>query len=251
MFSAPKLIFIGTEGLDSHIHVFRSRTRFRKYRGRRVPFSCFAHPDSFSAVLRASGPVFIFIAHEHIFGAIVGVGSLFHVLRYRTHFRQYRGRRVPFSYFALPDSFSTIEGASGPVFMFCFPGLVFGGTMGFRFLLHVLRCRAHFRRSRIRRVPFSCFALPNSFWSVSWASGPFLMFCALGLVFGGSEGVRSSFHVWRSRTRFWRYRASRVPFLCFALPNTFWAVPWASGPFFMVCAAELVFGGTEGVGSYF
>jgi hypothetical protein len=172
---------------------------------RRVPISCFAHPDSFSAVLRASGPVFMFIAPEHIFGVIVGVGSIFHVLRYR-------GRWVPFSYFALPDSFSTIEGASGPVFMFCSPGLVFGGTMGFRFLLHVLRCRAHFRRSRMRRVPFSCFALPNSFSVVPRALGPVSKFCTPEHIFGGSKGAGCIFHVLRSRTHFGRYHGRRVPF---------------------------------------
>jgi hypothetical protein len=34
---------------------------------------------------------------------------------------------------------------------------------------------------------------------------------APGLVLGGTEGVRSRFHVLRSRTRFRRYRGCRVP----------------------------------------
>jgi hypothetical protein len=102
--------------------------------------------------------VFMFSASGHIFGGTEGVGSLFHVLRSRTRFRQYRGRRVPFSRFALPDSFSAVPRASGPFFMFCAPGLVFDGTEGVGSLFHVLRSRTRFRRYRVRRVPFSCFA---------------------------------------------------------------------------------------------
>jgi hypothetical protein len=98
-------VFGGTEGVLSLFHVLRSRTRFRRYRGCRLPFSCFALPDSFSAVPRASGPVFMFCVTGLVFGGTEGVGSRLHVLRFRTRFRRYRERRVPFSYFALPDSF--------------------------------------------------------------------------------------------------------------------------------------------------
>jgi hypothetical protein len=42
MFGAPELFFSGTDGVRSYFHVLRPRTRFRRYRGRRVPFSCFA-----------------------------------------------------------------------------------------------------------------------------------------------------------------------------------------------------------------
>jgi hypothetical protein len=183
MFSAPGLIFDGIEGVGSRFHVLRSRTRFRRYRGRRsrfhvlrarthfqryrgrrVPFSCFVRPDSFSAVSRASGPVFKVCAPGLIFsGGAECIGSRSHVLRAPTHFRQYRGRRVPFSCFALPDSFSAVPSASGPVFTFCAPGLVFGGTEG---------------------------------------AGPVFMFCALRLIFGGTECVGSRFHVLRVLTRF-------------------------------------------------
>jgi hypothetical protein len=142
MFCAPELVFGGTEGVGSCFHVLRSRTHFRRYRGRRVPLPCFALPDSFSAVPRASGPVFKFCSPEHVFGGIEGVGSLFHVLLSRTRFRRYRWRRDPFSRFALRDTFLAVPRASGRFFMFCAPGLVVGGTEG-------------------RRVPFSCFALPD------------------------------------------------------------------------------------------
>jgi hypothetical protein len=87
--------------------------------GHRVRFSCLALVDSFSAVPRAPGPVFLFCSPELILGGTEGVGSRFHVLRSRTHLGRYRGRRVPFSCFVLPDSFSTVARSSGPVFMFC------------------------------------------------------------------------------------------------------------------------------------
>jgi hypothetical protein len=145
---------------------------------RPVSFSCFARPDSFSPVPRASSPVFIFCAARLIFGATDGVGSHFHVLRTRTYFRQYGGRRVPFSYFAPPDSFSTVPRASGPVFMFYAPGLVFDRTEGGWSRFHVLLARTHFPRERGCRVPFSCFALPDSFLAVLRASCPIFMFNA-------------------------------------------------------------------------
>jgi hypothetical protein len=86
MFCAPWLVFCGAECVGSRFHVLRARTNFRLYRGRRVSFSGFARSNSFSAVPRATRPVFMF--------------------RARTLFRRYRGRQVPFSCFALPDSFS-------------------------------------------------------------------------------------------------------------------------------------------------
>jgi hypothetical protein len=138
----------------------------------------------------------------HIIGDTEGVGSLFHV-------------------FALPDMFSAVLRASGPIIMFCVSELVFGGTVGVGSRFHVLRYQTHFRRYRGRRVLFSCFALPNSFSTVPTASGTALMFCATRLVFGGTEGVGSRFHVLRSRTRFRLYRGRRVPFSCSALPDSF------------------------------
>jgi hypothetical protein len=197
MFCAPELIFGGNEGAGSRFLVLRSRSHFPRYRGRRVPFSCFAHPNSFSAVQRASCPIFMFCAPGHVFGGTEGVESRFHVLRARTHFHGYRGRWVPFSCFALSDSFSEVPSASGPVFMFCVPGLVFDGTEG--------------------------------------VSSRFI-FCASGLVFNGTEGVGSRFHVLRAQTRFRRYRGRLVPFSCFALPDMFSAMPSASGNIFMFCA---------------
>jgi hypothetical protein len=181
----------------------------------------------------------MFCAPGLVFGGTEGIRSCFHMLCSQTRFRRCRGHRVPFSCFAFSDSFSAVPSASGPVFMFCVPGIIFGGTEGVGTRFHVLRCRTHFQRYRRRRVRFSCFALPDSFSAIPRTSGPSFMFYTPELIFVGTEGVRSHFHVWRSRTRFQRYRGCRVPFLCFALPqfscfalpDSFSAVPRASGHF--------------------
>jgi hypothetical protein len=226
---ASGLIFGGTEGAGSRFHVLRSLTHFRQCQVRRVPFSCFMLPDSFSAVRRTPGPVFIFCASGPVFRGTEGVVSRFIVLRARTPFRLSRWRRVSFSCFARRDSFSAVPRApipafmfcapglvfggraSGPVFMFCARGLVFGGTEGDGSCFHVLRAGTRFRRYRGLRVPF---ARPDSFSAVPRAPGPVFMFCA-------------------PRTHFRRYRGRRVLFSFFAHPDSFSAVPWASGPVFM------------------
>jgi hypothetical protein len=82
-------------------------------------------------------------------------------------------------------------------------------------------------------------------------SGPVFIFCQSGLIFGDTEDVGSRFHVLRARTRFRRYRGRRVPFSCFALPDSFSVVPRASGPIFLFCVPVLIVDGTEGVGSHF
>jgi hypothetical protein len=228
MFCTPGLISGGIGGVASHFIILHARTHFWRYRGRRISFSCFALLDSFSAVPRASGPVFMFCVLGLIFGGVECVGSIFmfcaprlvfggtkgvvsrfHVLRYRTHFRRYRGRRVPFSCIARPDSFLAVLRASGPVFIFC--------------------AWTHFWQYRGRWIPFSCFALPDSFSAVSSASGPVLMFCAPRLVFGGTEGVGSRLHLFRARLVCVGYRSL----------------------VYMFCTPGLVSGGTGGVVSHF
>jgi hypothetical protein len=246
MFCAPGLIFDGTDSVVSHYHVLRFRTRFRRCGGRRVPFSCFARPYSFSVVPRASGPVFMFCAHVLVFDGNEGIRSRFHILCALTRFRRCRVRRVMFSCFARPDSFSAVPRASAPIFIFCAPGLIFGGTEGvglvFMFCVPVLifdgakgvRSRFHvFWRCRGHSLLFSCFALPDSFSAVSWALAPIFMFCATRHIFDGAEGVGSHFHVLHYHNLFRRYRGRRVPFSCFACPNSFSAVPRASTPIFM------------------
>jgi hypothetical protein len=250
-FCALGYVFGRTYGVGSRIHVLRSRTRFRRYRGSRVPFSCFAYPDTFSTVPRASGHVCKFCALGLVLGGAECVEFRFHVLRALNFFRQYRGRRVQFSCFALADSSSAVPGALGTVFMFCAPGQVFGSTEGVASRFHVLCSRTSFQRYRGRQVSYSCFALSDSFLAVPGASGLVFTFCAVGLVFGGTDGVGSRFHVLRSRTRFRLYRGRRVPFLRFALPDSFLTVTSASRPVFTFCTLVLIFGGTEGVASRF
>jgi hypothetical protein len=190
-------------GVGSHFHVLCSRTRFRRYREFRVPFSCFALPDSFSAVPRASGLIFMFCAPGLIFGEIKGD---------RSCFGWYLGRRVPFSCFALPDSFSAVPRASAPVFLFCAPEHVFGGAEGVGSRFHVLRSRTRFLRFCGRRLLILCFELLESFPMIPRASRPVFMLCALGLIFGRIEGDQTCF-LW--------YRGHRVPFSCFTLPGSF------------------------------
>jgi hypothetical protein len=124
----------------------------------------------FSTVPRVPDPVFIFCAPGVVSCGTEGVGSRFHISCSRTHFRRYRGDLIPFSYFALPDSFSAVPRASAPVFMFCVSGLVFDGTESVRSRFNVLRTRTHFRQYRGRPIPFSCFAVPVMFSAVPSAS---------------------------------------------------------------------------------
>jgi hypothetical protein len=197
MFCAPEIIFGGTECVGSHFHVLHARTHFPRYRGRRVPFSyfapvtlfrpyrglrvpfsCFALRDSFSAVPRASGYFFMFCTPGLVFRGAECIGSRFLVLCARTCFRRYRGRRVSFSCFDRPDTFSAVPKAPGPIFMYCAPGLVFCGAESVGLSFHVLRAQNHFRRYRGRRVPFSLFPRPDSFSVVPRASGLVFVFCA-------------------------------------------------------------------------
>jgi hypothetical protein len=204
MFCAPGVISSGTEGVGSRFHVLRA--------------------ISFSAVSRASAHFFMFYAPGLVFSGTHGVGSRFQVLRAWTRFRRYRGRQVPFQCFALPDTFSTERMASGPVFffacpdsfsavprvsspvfMFCASIVVSRGTEGVVSRFLVLRSRTRFRRYQGRQVLFSCFARPDSFSTVPRASAIVFLFCAPRLVFSGTEGVGSRFHVLRARTHFRRY----------------------------------------------
>jgi hypothetical protein len=103
---------------------------------------------------RASCPLFMFCAPELFSSETDGVGYHFHVLPSRTRFRRYKGRQVPISYFALPDSFWTVPKALGPIFMFCAPGLIFYGIEDVGSRLHVLCSLTRFRRYRGRQIPF-------------------------------------------------------------------------------------------------
>jgi hypothetical protein len=158
MFCAPGLVNSGVECVGCYFHVLHARNYFRRYRGRWVQFSCFACPDSFSAVPSASGPVLILYVPRIIFDGTEGVGSRLNVLRSQTRFRRYRGRRVPFSCLA--------------------PRLIFGGTEGVGSRFQILCSLTRFQQYRWRQVPFSCLACPDSFSTVPRVSGPIFMFRA-------------------------------------------------------------------------
>jgi hypothetical protein len=130
------------------------------------------------------------------------LGPVFMFCAYQTHFRRYRGHRVSISCFALLNSFSTVPSASGPVFMFCESELIFGGTEGVRSHCHVLCSRTCFWWCGGRRVPFLCFALSGTFSAIPRASSLVFIFCAPELVFGGTEGAGSRFHILHYRARF-------------------------------------------------
>jgi len=228
-FCSPGRAFGVPERVGFGFHVLRSGTRFRRHPARRVPFSRFALRDAFSALPSSSGPVSTFCAPGCVFGVSERVGSGFHVLRYGTHFRRRRARRVPFSRFALRDAFSASRSASCPVFTSCAPGRIVGvpERVGSRF--HVLRSGTRFRPHRARRVPFR----------------------VAGRFFGVSELVGSCFHVLCSGMNFRRHRTRRVPFSGFALRDTFSESPCASGPVFTFSAPGRIFGVNERVGSRF
>jgi hypothetical protein len=76
IFCAPRLDFGGIEGVGSLFQVLRSRTRFRGYGERPVSFSCFTLSDSFFAVPRASGPVFMFCASRLVSRGTEGVNII-------------------------------------------------------------------------------------------------------------------------------------------------------------------------------
>jgi hypothetical protein len=172
-------------------------------------FSFFALPNSFSVVSRSSGPVFMFWA---VLGPVVMFCTPFWVVQ--------RALGPVFIFYTLGLILGGIW-VSGPVFMFYATGPILDYIEGVRSCFHVLRCRTCFGRYRVRRVKFSCFALSGPFWAVSRASGQVMTFCAPGRVFDGNEGVRSSFHVLRSRTHFRRYRECHVLFSSFVLPDSF------------------------------
>jgi hypothetical protein len=197
MFCTLGLIFDGTEGDGPRFHVLRCRTRFRWYRGRWVQFSFFALPGSFWAVPRVLGLVFMFCAPGHVLGGTEGAQSSFHILRSQNRLGWYRGRQVQFSWFALLESISTEPREPSSVFMFCAPGLNFGGTEVVGSRLNVLRSQTRFGPYQGRRVRLSCFAPPKSFSALPTAPSPVFIFCASRLVFWNAKhenGTRRTRH---------------------------------------------------------
>jgi hypothetical protein len=120
MFFAAGLISGGIEGAGASYIFLLYWTRFRRCGGRRVQFSYFVLSDSFFAVSRVRGPVFIFDGTE--------------------------GPHILFSCFAISNHFWWYQGMSGPVLMFCGPRLILGSTEGVRSSFNGLRFMTHFRQ---------------------------------------------------------------------------------------------------------
>jgi hypothetical protein len=140
----------------------------------------------------------MFCALKPIYGGTEGAGSRFHVLLSKTHYWQYHGRLVQFSYFALSDSFLAVPREPGLVLMIYTSGVIFDGTEGNRSSFQVFRSRHVFNsiegagssflvlrtRTRFRQnqpVKFSCFSLPDSFSAVSRVSGSIFKVYAAGI----------------------------------------------------------------------
>jgi hypothetical protein len=92
MFCPSGVIFGGTEGTGSYFYLCASGFIFGDTKGAESSFLFLLLLNSFSAVSRAPGPVFMFYIPKLIFGGTEGVGSNFYVLRFRTHVRRYQGR---------------------------------------------------------------------------------------------------------------------------------------------------------------
>jgi hypothetical protein len=156
MFFVLTLIFGDTKGAGSRFQASRSRARFRRYGWCWVSISCFALPDSFSAVPSASKPVSCFQpcrVRRVLFICFVRPNS----------FSAVRGRQVLFSCFVRRNSFSAAPRVSAPIFMFCAPEIIFGGTECVVSRFHVMRAQTRFQRCRVHRLPFSYFVLSDTF----------------------------------------------------------------------------------------
>jgi hypothetical protein len=218
LFCTVGLILGGIEGVGSSLHVLRFQTRFGRYRGRRVPFSCFLLPYSFATITWAPSPVLIFYAAELVLRGIKGVGAQihilrsrtrFHVLRFRTRFQRYRGCRVPFSCFRSRTHFRRYHGRRDPVSCFVLCDSIWAVPRASSPVFIFYAPNPFWAVPRVS-VPNSCFALPDTFLAIPRSSGLVFMFCAPRLVSGCTERVGSRFHVLRYQTRFGRNRGCRV-----------------------------------------
>jgi hypothetical protein len=224
MFCAPELVFGHTEGVGFDFHILCSRDHFRQYQGNRVHFSYFvrfsssAFPDSFSVMMRARGPLFMFHSPRLIFNGAEGAEC--------------------FLSSALLDSFSMVQKSSSLIFEFRAPGIIFGGTLGVGSSFRVILSQTRFRQMDGAGDQFSSSTLYDPFSMVSRPSSPVFKYSAIRLVFSTTEGASSSFEF-------------RVPRLIFALPNSFSVVPRARSVVFEFCALGLVSGNVKGVGSGF
>jgi hypothetical protein len=125
-------------------HVLRFITHFWRYQSHYVQFSYFFYPELISKVVASDPTVLVFNGLEvstSIFHVLHSkTVSIFHVLRFLSHFRRprdrcvyflhftlldlfrrFRGRYVHFLGFTLPDLFSTVPEPLHPFFWFFTP----------------------------------------------------------------------------------------------------------------------------------
>jgi hypothetical protein len=119
--------------------------------------------------------------------------SIFHIMRFRTHFRRHRG-------------------PLHAVFKCCDFGVVIEVFEIVVSYFHFLRYLTHFWRSQIRCVHFSRFALNNSFSTIRGPLCVVFKFCDPRLVNDGFGIVVSDFDILRSHACLCRLRRLRPIF---------------------------------------
>jgi len=173
--------------------VLHSRTRIRRYRLHRTPFSRFALLDLFSA-LPSSWVLIWHFALLDTFWALTSASGLIFAFCAPGHV--FDGTECGLSRFALPDPFPKVPRHSSGVFKFCVPG--------------------HFSSG-----PVSRFTPPKTFLALPSALELVFTSCAPRRVFGVTGCVGTRFRVLRFGTYFRRCRVRRDPFLRFLLPDLF------------------------------
>jgi hypothetical protein len=144
----------------------------------------------------------MFCALTLILGSIVGVGSSFHVLPSKTRFGGTEDAESSFHVLRSRTRFRQYTKGVGTNFYILCSRTYFRRYRGCWVQFYFLRSQTRFERYRGRMVQFLCFALPDSFWIILRAPSLAFRFCTMGLVLDGTEGVKSSFHILRSRTHF-------------------------------------------------
>jgi hypothetical protein len=171
-------------------------------------------------VPRASSKVFKFQAPGLISSGTESVRFNFQILSAWTHFRRYKGRRVQFPSFVLPDSFLVIPRMLGPVFKFHAPELIFGGIESVKSSFQVRAPKLIFGSTEGVGSSFQVshsrtyfkFTLQESLSAIQKASGPVFKFGIVELIFGGINGAKSNFQFSCSKTHFWQYRGTKLGF---------------------------------------
>jgi hypothetical protein len=139
---------------------------------------------------------------------------------------------------------------SGTLFIFCAPESIFSDIEVTRSSLMFCTPRLIFGGTEGAGSNFHVLLLPNPFLTVLRTRGPVFLFCAPGLIFGGTESARSNFHVLHSRLIFVDNEGVRSHFFV-SLPDSFSVVAKVSSLVLMFCALGPAFRATVDVGTLF